>query len=182
MKENSIAKRYARALILSLQDEAEYRQVEGELRSFQQLLRRNDSLRIGMETFLIPREGKREILAMIAAESRLHPKTSGFLRTIADENRVPLFPLMLDQLEGLWHERSGIEKVTVLSSVPLSDDQQRHLADNLSRACGKRILVQNTVDPTLLAGIRIKRGSVEYDFSLAGNLKTLKESLINGEK
>ena len=72
--------------------------------------------------------------------------------------------------------------MTVLSSVPLSADQQRRLADNLSRACGKHILIQNTVDSTLLAGIRIKRGSVEYDFSLAGNLKTLKESLINGEK
>jgi F0F1-type ATP synthase delta subunit len=34
------------------------------------------------------------------------------------------------------------------------------------------------IDPSLIAGLKVQRGSVFYDFSIQGNLKKLKDALL----
>jgi len=51
----------------------------------------------------------------------------------------------------------------------------------LKKALHKPISLQFRTDPDLIAGISLQRGSLRYDYSLAGLLKKLRESLV-GER
>jgi F0F1-type ATP synthase delta subunit len=75
----------------------------------------------------------------------------------------------------------GIEKITVFSAIELDGGQKEHLLGNLKKALHKPISLQFQTDSALIAGISLQRGSVHYDFSLAGSLKKLRESLV-GER
>ena len=72
----------------------------------------------------------------------------------------------------------GIEKISVSSVVELSGGQKDRLRGNLEKGLSRQVALEFRLDPGLIAGIRIDRGSVQYDFSLSGSLKKLRETLV----
>ena len=74
-----------------------------------------------------------------------------------------------------------VEKITVFSAIELDGAQKERLLGNLQKALHKPVSLQFGIDPALIAGISLQRGSLHYDFSLAGSLKKLRESLV-GER
>lgn len=181
MKENSLVKRYAKALVLAMDDEAEFRLVLGELKGFLSLLAADGRLKIGLETSLIPLAEKAQALDIVNARMGLQKKTFQFLRTVAAENRMAYLEPMVRQLPDAWYAARGIEKISVSSAVELSDGQKDRLRGNLEKALSRKVTLEFRLDPGLIAGLRIGRGSVQYDFSLSGNLEKLRETLV-GER
>lgn len=181
MKESSLVKRYARALVLAMDDEAEFRRSERELRDFLDLLAADKGLKIGLETSLISQAERTRALEIAAAKMALHKKTLQFLLTVASENRMAFLEGMVQQLPGVWYLERGIEKILVASAVELSGSQRERLQRNLEKALARRVVLDFQMEPGLIAGLRLGRGSVQYDFSLAGSLKKLRETLV-GER
>lgn len=181
MKENSLVKRYAKALVLAMDDEAEFRRVRGELLGFLELLASDDRLKIGLATSLISPAEKARALDIVSVTMSLHDKTRQFLLTVAAENRMAFMEPMVQGLEHAWYEARGIEVVTVDSVVELSAGQKERLRGKLKKALAGEVALEYRLDPGLVAGIRIGRGSVHYDFSLAGSLQKLRETLV-GER
>jgi F-type H+-transporting ATPase subunit delta len=181
MKESSLVKRYAKALVQAMDDEAEFQRVRGELQRVLEVLAADDRLQIGLATSLISQTEKAQALEIIGSELNLLAKTRQFLLTVAAENRMVHLEAMVKGLADAWYEAHGIEKVTVDSVVELSPGQKERLRGNLKRALAKDVTLEFRLDPGLIAGIRLGRGSVQYDFSLAGSLKKLRETLV-GER
>jgi F-type H+-transporting ATPase subunit delta len=181
MKESSLVKRYAKALVLAMDGEEEFRRVRGELAAFLGLLAADERLRIGMETTLIPQAEKARALEIAGARMGLHAKTLHFLLTVAAGNRMGLLADMVRLLPDAWYEARGIEKIAVASVIELSPEQKGRLRANLEKALARSVALEFKLDPGLIAGIRLARGSVHYDFSLAGSLKKLRETLV-GER
>lgn len=177
MKENSLARRYAKALVGLLDNEEQYRHVRSDLEKFIQVLAADDQLHTGMQTFLFSQRQKREALDVAATALAISDLTRRFLETVVAENRVGLLDLMLVQLDNVWQERQGVEPVTVWSVLPLENRQRDELARNLEHSFGRRVALDNRIDTDLIAGIRVMRGSTVYDFSLQGNLQKLREAI-----
>jgi F-type H+-transporting ATPase subunit delta len=181
LKESSIAKRYAAGLIKTLTNETEYREIKKELETFGDLLHRIDDFKAGMETLLFSKSQKKEVLDALDQKLKLKKKTYQFLWTILEENRLMLLGSIIQLLEELWFEMNGMEKLKVFSAVPLSTAQEKKLNQSLEKAFKKRIIIEKDLDPALIAGIKIQRGHVFYDFSMEGNLKKLKDTLVAGD-
>jgi F-type H+-transporting ATPase subunit delta len=178
LKENSLAKRYAAGLIKTLKDEKEYRDVKVELEQFLGLLNNIPDFKAGMETLLFSKNQKKDVLDSINKKVKFKDKTYKFLLTVLDENRLLYLDAMIQVLEELWFEKSGIEKLKVFSAVPLSSKLEKKLVQNLEKAFDKSIVLEKEIDESLIAGIKIQRGLVYYDFSIEGNLKKLKQALL----
>ena len=181
MKESSLVKRYAKALVLTVADESEFKRINAELNDVLVLLAADDKLKIGMATFMISQPEKIKALNIIKDKMNLHDKTFRFLLTVADENRFAYLEQIVRQLPDAWCNVHGVEKITVFSAMELDGVQKERLLGNLKKALHKPISLQFRTDPDLIAGISLQRGSLRYDFSLAGNLKKLRESLV-GER
>jgi F-type H+-transporting ATPase subunit delta len=181
LKETSAAKRYAAGLIKTLASEQEYRGIKKELETFLEVLNRIEEFKTGMGTMLFSKSQKKEILDTFQQQIKFNKKTFQFLRTLLEENRLIVLDSIIMILEDLWFEKNGIEKLKVFSAVPLAPVQENKLIKNLEAAFKKRIVIEKQVDPAMIAGLKIQRGHVFYDFSIEGNLKKLKETLVAGD-
>jgi F-type H+-transporting ATPase subunit delta len=178
LKESSVAKRYARALIKTIKDESEYLEIKKELETFAELLRQNPEFKAGMETFLFSKPRKKELLDTIYREIKFMEKTCHFLLTLVDENRILLLDIIIQLLETQWFEANGIEKLKVYSAVALNEKLEKKLINGLEKSFARKIKIEKEIDPSLVAGIKVQRGSIFYDFSIAGNLKKFKDALL----
>jgi len=176
-KESRAAKRYALGLVKTLGSESEYRLVKRELEAFLELLNRIDEFKAGMETFLFTKKQKKEILDSLHQELKFQEKTYRFLWTVLEESRMVCLDSIIRLLEELWFEKNGIEKLTVFSVVPLTPKLENKLKRNLEAAFKKKVALEKAIDRSLIAGIKIQRGHVFYDFSIQGNLRKLREAL-----
>jgi F-type H+-transporting ATPase subunit delta len=181
LKETSAAKRYAAGLIKTLTSEQEYQGIKKELETFLEVLNRIEEFKTGMGTMLFSKSQKKEILDTFQQQIKFNKKTFQFLRTLLEENRLIVLDSIIMILEDLWFEKNGIEKLKVYSAVPLAPVQENKLIKNLEAAFKKRIVIEKQVDPSMIAGLKIQRGHVFYDFSIEGNLKKLKETLVAGD-
>jgi F-type H+-transporting ATPase subunit delta len=177
MKESNLARRYARALVASLAGDEEYAGIAAELVRFRELLLGDESLKVSMETQLISSRQKRELLDLISRQLGLSPKAYSFLSVVIAENRLFILGQIVEQLENVWYEKLGIDKMTVFSPAPLDAGQEKRLKLNLEKSFHRKLILKNEIDPSLLAGLRIQYGSESFDFSLKGNLEKLRERL-----
>ncbi len=164
MKENSLAKRYAAGLIKTLKDEQEYRDIKNELEQFLELLNSIDQFKAGMETLLFSKSQKIEVLDSLNKNIKFKDKTYQFLLTVLDENRLTYLETIIQLLEDLWFQQSGIEKLKVYSAIPLSAKLEKKLVEKLETAFNKSTLLEKEIDSSLIAGIKIQRGLVYYHF------------------
>jgi F-type H+-transporting ATPase subunit delta len=178
LRESSVAKRYARALIKAIEDEQEYLEIKKELETFAELLKQNAEFKVGMETFLFSKPRKKELLDTIYKDIKLREKTYHFLLTLVEENRMMLLAIIIQLLETQWLEANGIEKLKVYSAVALSEKLEKKLIKGLEKSFARKIKIEKKIDPSLVAGIKVQRGSIFYDFSIAGNLRKFKDALL----
>ncbi|MCU0285043.1 MAG: ATP synthase F1 subunit delta [Acidobacteria bacterium] len=178
MKENNVAKRYANALIKTIKNEQEYDSIKKELETFSLLLKNNQEFKSGMETFLFPRSWKKELIATIHKEIKSNENTYNFLLTLVEENRIMLLDNIIQLLETQWFEAGGIEKLKVYSAAAINEKLEKKLIKGLEKSFAKKIKIEKEIDPSLVGGIKIQRGSIFYDFSIAGNLKKFKDAIL----
>jgi F-type H+-transporting ATPase subunit delta len=74
----------------------------------------------------------------------------------------------------------GQARARVRSAVALTDQEKQELSARLERALGKRILLEERVDSTLLGGFVAQVGSLILDGSLDGQLARLRQRLAGG--
>ena len=73
----------------------------------------------------------------------------------------------------------GIERVEAVSAVKMTDEQIEKLREKLHALTGKTIIVKNTVDPTILGGVKLRYGAVQLDGSVKSKLDAFSERLKN---
>lgn len=178
MKESNLAKRYARALAMDFADEGEYERVISELRQFRKWVDGDERLRVSLETPLISARKKRELLDLIGEQAGLSGKTRSFLAVVLEETRLAILDQILEQLENVWFEKRGIDRMTVFSPVPIDAGQEQRLKRNLEKSFGRSLILKQETDASLIAGLKIQYGSESFDFSLKGNLEKLREKLV----
>ncbi|MEN8154873.1 MAG: ATP synthase F1 subunit delta [Acidobacteriota bacterium] len=179
MKERSLARKYTKALVETLNNEDEYRSVKGEVLLFLDMISKDKNLFAGMSTLLFSYQQKLSVLDLLKSKAELNKKTYNFLNVVLEENRIVYLEKMVELMDELWFETQGIEKLKIFSAKVIESDLEKKLIDNLERSFKKKVVLEKEIDRSLIAGIKIQRGSVYYDFSIEGNLKKLKESLLD---
>ncbi len=177
MRESRVSGRYANAFVMSLNDEKEYNKLEKELSIFKEILDRDETLKSGLYTMYLTKSQKIDVLNLIFDKLKLSKKVYNFLLTIIEENRMLLFDGIYELIEDYWHKRQGIEKIKVYSSVDIDDKMNRKIKEKLEKSLNKKVILDISVNSSLIAGIMVERGSVVYDFSIDGNLKRLRQKL-----
>jgi len=180
VKGNSLAKRYAKAVIGIIDDEKDYKKFKDELEIFNELLKSNDEFKSGMETSLFSKQQKIELFDSIKSKTDFGDKTVNFIMELIDANRLSVIESIIESIENLWFEKTGVEKYTVYSAIELSNKLEKKLLTHLEKKLNKKIVLEKEIDRSLIAGLKLKKGSIYYDFSIDGNLKKLYETLSEG--
>ena len=176
-----VATRYARALAdvaLAPGAKAGPPQILSDLRTFASALETSAELRIALESPSISAKQKRAIVEALLQKADGSRTARNFLYLLIDHRRLNLLPEMMAALEEEIDRRTGRLRVSLESARELSSAQSEAIAAGLERATSKKVLLESTVNPDLIGGVRARVGSVVFDGSVAGRLEALERRLM----
>jgi len=168
---------YAEALIDVARAEGVLDVVEDELYQVARTVQSNDALRNTLTDAAIPIERRAQIIDDLLGPKGASNATRSLVTFIVAAGRARDLPSIVDE----FVRRAAIERqhevAEVRSAIPLDGEQQRRLAEALSKATGKEVEVKVTVDPSVLGGIVARMGDRVIDGSVATRLQQLRNAL-----
>jgi len=176
----SLARRYARALLDIGKEEGNLRKVLSETEEFAGNLDRSPDLRDAMESAHVGRQVKQATLDSVISKAGFLPTTKSFLSLLVDKGRMNVLPAILSELRRMVEEHEGIERVEVTVPMPMSAPQKDHLRSVLERRTGKKVELEESLDPAVLGGMVVRVGSTVYDGSVRTQIQQIRQNLQKG--
>ena len=80
----------------------------------------------------------------------------------------------MQYLSTLRESARGSQTAVVTSAAPLSPELEKRVLEKAKSVSNQKIQIENKVDPSLLGGFILKIGDMQYDASVAHQLKAIK--------
>jgi F-type H+-transporting ATPase subunit delta len=174
------ARRYAKALFMAAKEAGSAVEVARELDALVAALAEHPEVRDVLARPWIKAADRRAIAAATADRSGASRLVRDFAGLVADRGRADHLSEIAAAYRALVDEDLGQARAQIRSAVPLAEADKRELAGRLQKALGKRIILEEHVDHTLLGGFVAQIGSLILDASLDGQLARMRERLIRG--
>jgi F-type H+-transporting ATPase subunit delta len=168
------AKRYARAAFAVALEQGDPRRWLGDLGELSELVARADVAAL-LQSDRVPDAEKGRLLK--AALPDVAPGVLNLARLLVEKRRVRLVGQMRAEFSDLLDEHEGRARAVVTTAVPLSDQQKAEVAEKLGAVTGKKVSVEQTVDPGILGGLIARVGDTLIDGSTRSRLLALKKAL-----
>ena len=171
---SEVAERYAEGLFsLALEDHtaASKKQQAEEL---SEVLAESDDLLLFLRAVKITPEEKKKAIDEMFSASLDHDFVS-FLKLLVDKDRTYYLKEILNCFIDRCDEHLGIQKAEVLSARPLCEEDMK-----LEKQTGKKVVLKNKIDTSLIAGIKVRVGSRVTDVSMKSRIENMKEALLKG--
>lgn len=124
----------------------------------------------------ISREEKQSVLDAVF-EGRIQEQTLNLLRLLIDNGRIREYPAICQKYKELYNKYYSILEITAVTAVKLRPELAEKLAQKLSAGTGKKVVIHNQVDASVLGGIKLICGNQEADSSLRKRLRGIGEQL-----
>jgi F-type H+-transporting ATPase subunit delta len=174
------ARRYAKALFWAARDGGVADAVGTELAAFQETIASSPEVRNVLSRPWIKAADRRGIAVAIAEKSGAGRLVRDFAGLVAERGRIDHLPEIRSAYRALLDEDLGQARAQVRTRVALSPEDRRRLGARLAEILGKRIILEEQVDQTLLGGFIAQVGGLILDGSLDGQLGRMRERLAGG--
>ena len=108
---------------------------------------------------------------------KLSGDAENFVRVLAKNDRLRLFPEIRTQFEALKNEREGVVEADVYSAFELSEAQLADLVERLEKKTGRKVRTRVNIDRELIGGVKIVLGDKVIDASARAQLGALETAL-----
>ncbi len=106
-----------------------------------------------------------------------HEYLLNFIKILTQERAVHLFNKCISAYNAQYDVAHGIEHVTAVTVVPLTDSEKQKLTCSLQQKRGTKIVLENVIDTSILGGIVLRFHDSQTDASLLGRLNKAKDDL-----
>jgi F-type H+-transporting ATPase subunit delta len=89
-------------------------------------------------------------------------------------------PLIYTEFEKRYNDYRGQAVAEITTAIPLDDDLRRQVIGELQQMTGKRILLQERIDPSILGGAIARVGDTLIDGSLKRRFALLRSQIARG--
>ena len=170
---SKVAEPYAEALLdLAVSNDA-LKETTNDINIVSQFLANSNDLKKFLGNPLITRPAKKTVVKDILGE-QIGSSTLKFLLLLVDRNRIQVLESIAQKFLELSYKQESIEIAKITSSIQLSAQQQKEIAEKLKVITGaKQIKLALKVDPQLIGGFTIEIGSKMIDTSIRGQLKQI---------
>lgn len=175
--QGAVAKRYAQALFEIGQAQGKLEHLDAQAKQLADVFSDKRVLQFATHP-RIPADQKKAVLATRLGGG-FDPLLLNLIRLLIDKKRIGVLLEILRWFDQMTDAASGVEGVTIVSAVPLTDEQQQAVLAGVKRfsAYGE-LRVETKVDPALLGGVEVRLGgNLVVDGSVASRLKQLRDRL-----
>ena len=170
---SKIAEPYAEALLDLAKSNGSLKETTNDMNIVSQFLANSSDLKKFLGNPLITKDAKKNVIKDILGE-QISGSTLKFLLVLVDKGRIEVLEVIAQKFLELSYKQDSIEIAKITSSIQLSAEQQKTIAEKLKAITGaKQIKLALKVDPQLIGGFTIEIGSKMIDTSIRGQLKQI---------
>ena len=178
MSSSAVSKRYARALVDLAQKADRLEAVSQGLSQLASLAASHAELRVvvGHPGFSLEQRTAifNELLERLELDAMLRP----FVGLVIEKGRLAALSGIASAVESMTDEALGRVRARACTAQPMTAAQEAAVAAALEKRLGRQVMLETSVDPSLLAGLEVQVGSERFDGSVKGRLDRLGRQLL----
>ena len=173
MKDTRAALRYAKAVLNLAIDLKKENEVHDDMQLIATTINDSKDLQIMLSSPVIKADQKKASLLAVFAK-KINNISEGLIGQLVDNKRLALLEEVATQYSIIYDHYKGTQVARVTSAVPLSDDLKEKVLAKVKELVGKKVSLENIVDPSIIGGFILKVGDKQYDASIQGKMNNLR--------
>ena len=178
MIKGSIARRYARALLIAGKEAGEVEALLREIEELAELIEREKSLFETIKNPSYSSHERRGVLRELIEAMGLSLLMQNFLLLLFDKRRIDYLPEIATSYRELSDEFFLRTHARVITASRISHELMSRLKKSLEQATKKEVLLKAEEDGGIIGGVIAQVGNTLYDYSIAGQLKRIRKELV----
>lgn len=170
---SGLAGRYAAALYDIAESDNRLDVVAEDLRGLSRMIKESDDLRRLIASPVVDRVEQAKAMRAVLERAGVNELTQRFVGVVAENRRLFALPAVIDAYLRRLADRRGEVVAQVSSAKALSQAQVDKITAQLRATLGSKVVVELTVDPSLIGGLVVRVGSKLIDDSLRTKLARL---------
>ena len=107
----------------------------------------------------------------------VHPYLLNFLKILTEKSYMRHFDDCCKAFTDRYDQDNGILRVSAVTAVALSPEQETKLTEKLQKTTGKQIILHSRIDPAVLGGIRLDYDGQRLDDTVSHRMDAIRELL-----
>lgn len=177
MSVGTVASRYAKSLIELAEEKDVVEEVYQDMLLFKQVADENRGVMLALKSPVVRHEKKLGILKAIFHD-KVNPVSFSIFNIITKKNREAILDSIAEEFVVQYNNFKGVQKATVTTSVPLTDDLRKQFSKIVADATGKTVDLDEKVNEKLIGGYILRVGDTQIDASIKSRLNALKLELV----
>ena len=174
-----LAREYGDGLYALTEEENISEEVLAQLVSLKDLFREQpDFIRL-LGNMSLSKEERVKILDSVL-RGQVHPYLLNFLKILCERGALTEYEGCLAAFKTLYNQAHAIVEATVTTAVALDDEQRARMTEKLSAMTGKKVVLNEKVDASLVGGVLLEMNGQRYDNTLKNRLKSIYSAMVQG--
>ncbi len=179
MKNSTVVKRYARALLLLGLEDGKFADYGRDLEELSRALAGTGEEGKALLSPFFPKKARREMLNRVLDRAGLAALSSNFVKLLMDNDRLGDLPDIAEAYKAMVDERNGVIRATLTSAADLEDGQIEAIKDALSNFAGRKVELTVAKDQSIIGGLIARMGDLTIDGSVRTQMNNLARLLDN---
>ena len=180
MSNSAISIRYAKALLNIASEEKQVEQYAEELAGVATVLKREDMLRLLLDSPTFPLAKKTAIMQDVVAKMELSEGMGKFIYLLLKKGRIVFLPQIDANYRKFADDLSGVVRVKIKAANKLTKKRTGEIQASLEKQTGKQIVLSVNIDKALIGGLQAEMGGKLFDGSVKTQLKRIADTLAKG--
>jgi len=180
VRQTILARRYAKALFSLGKEQGKNEKYSEVLGAIAELYK-DESVENALVNPLYPLEARQKVMAKIAELAKADDIMTRFLQLLVEKKRAEILPDIAHEMRVMVDQEQNISHGSVVSAIELDKGLKEKIQQTLEKVTGKKVILETTVDPSIIGGIIAKVGDLVLDGSIKTQLNGLKESIKGRE-
>jgi F-type H+-transporting ATPase subunit delta len=180
LSNSAISIRYAKALLNIASAEKQVEQYAEELVGIATVLKREDLLRLLLDSPTFPLEKKTAIMHDIVELLKLSDGMRNFLDLLLEKGRIIYLPEIDANYRRFADDLSGVVRAKIKSANKLTKKRAEEIQKSLETQTGKKVVLSVDTDKSLIGGLQAEMGGKLFDGSVKTQLKRIADTLAKG--
>lgn len=170
---SEFSKEYGKALYSLAKDEKNEEIILKEILEIDSLIKENSDYITLIDTPAISFPEKEKLIEEAFSGCSLYVKN--FIKILCEKKSFYCFSKCVKEYLKIYDQENNIERVEAITCMPLSESQILRLKEKTEKITGKKVLIENQVDKSIIGGVILKLKNTRYD----GSVKRRLDEILN---
>lgn len=174
----AVARPYARALFEVTEAQGVTDQARKELAAIREAVAGSTDFRRFLSTPVVQDSARKTVITAVAERMGLSKLVTNFLLLLSDKHRLNAIEEIEELFAAEADRAAGVVRAEAYAPVKLSAVQVSRLRAALEEMTGRKVVVADSVDASLMGGLLVKINGEVYDSTVKSQLAALRQQVL----